>query len=96
MQDRLTSFAEENIQLAKTCFSQLDVINVYRSQDEPLSRAASILQNFIDPEKDFNVCATQTNVLTNSLEMAGFHQHVTLPTHVKGGAFNVLIAALAA
>ena len=95
------SFAEENIQLAKTCFSQLDVINVYRSQDEPLSRAASILQNYIDPKKDtlivgdFNVCATQTNVLCNSLEMAGFHQLVTLPTHIKGGTFNVLIAALA-
>ena len=95
------SFAEENIQLAKTCFSQLDVINVYRSQDEPLSRAASILQNYLDPEKDtlivgdFNVCATQTNVLSNSLETAGFHQLVTLPTHIKGGAFNVLMAALA-
>ena len=94
-------FAEENLQLAKTCLSQLDVINVYRSQDEPLSRAADILQNFIHPEKDtlivgdFNVCATKTNVLRNSLEMAGFNQLATWPTHIKGGTLNVLIAALA-
>ena len=89
------NFADENIQLAKTCFRQLDVINLYRSQDEPLSRAADILQNFIDPAKDtlivgdFNVCATKTNVLSNCLKMAGFQQLATLPTHIKGGKFSV-------
>jgi hypothetical protein len=89
------NFAEENMQLAKTCFSQVDVINIYRSKDEPLSKAADVLQNFIDPEKDtlivgdFNVSAAQTNILCNSLEMAGFRQLVTLPTHIQGGKLNM-------
>ena len=89
-------FAEENIQIAKTSFSQVEVINIYRSKEEPLSRAADILQNFINPAKDtliigdFNVSAAQRNILSNSLEMAGFRQLVTLPTHIKGGTLNVL------
>ena len=88
------NFAEENMQLAKTCFSQVDVINIYRSKDEPLSKAADVLQNFIDPEKDtlivgdFNVSAAQTNLLCKSLAMVGFCQLVKLPTHIKGGTFN--------
>ena len=94
-------FAEENIQLAKTCFSQVDIINIYRSKDEPLSRAANILHDHIDPAKDtlivgdFNVSAAQTNILCNSLEMAGFNQLVTLPTHIKGGTLNECVAVFA-
>ena len=92
-----SNLTEENIALAKTSFNQLDVINIYRSKDEPLSRTADLLQNVINPEKDtlivgdFNVCASKTNALSSSLEMAGFRQHVNVPTHIKGGTFNTKV-----
>ena len=88
------NFAEENLQLAKTCLGQLDIISIYRSRDKPLPEVANILQNFIEPDKDtlivgdFNVSATKTNELSSSLEMAGFRQHVNVPTHTKGGTFD--------
>ena len=87
-------FAEDNLQLIKTCLRQLDVISIYRSRDKPLPEAADILQNFIEPDKDtlivgdFNISAIKTNALSTSLEMAGFHQHVNVPTHIKGGTFK--------
>jgi len=34
-----------------------------------------------------NVCATQRNELTNSLEKAGFTQLVAVPTHIQGGRY---------
>ena len=85
------NFTDSNIQLSKITMRKLDIINIYRSQEEPLHSAAHHLQNFIDPEKDtliigdVNVCATKTNALRNFLEREGFRQLVTLPTHVQGG-----------
>ena len=85
------NFTDSNIQLSKITLRKLDIINIYRSQEEPLHSAAHHLQNFIDPEKDtliigdVNVCATKTNALRNFLEREGFRQLVTLPTHVQGG-----------
>ena len=85
------NFTDSNIQLSKITLGKLDIINIYRSQEEPLHSAAHHLQNFIDPEKDtliigdVNVCATKTNALRNFLEREGFRQLVTLPTHVQGG-----------
>ena len=85
------NFAEPNLQLSKIVLKEIDVINIYRSQDEPLFRAAHHLRNFLTPEKntliigDVNICATKTNALGNYLEGEGFHQLVTVPTHIKGG-----------
>ena len=85
------NFTDANLQLSKTVLRKLDIINIYRSQDEPLHSAAHHLQNLIDTEKDtliigdVNVCATKTTALSNYLEGAGFHQLVTLPTHIQGG-----------
>ena len=85
------NLSDPNIQLSKIALGKLDIINVYRSQDEPLHSAAHHLQNFIDPEKDtliigdVNVCATKANPLSNYLQREGFHQLVTLPTHIQGG-----------
>ena len=85
------NFTDHNIQLSKIVLRKIDIINIYRSQDEPLLSAAHHLQNFIDPEKDtliigdVNFCATKTNSLSNFLEGEGFHQLVTLPTHIQGG-----------
>ena len=85
------NLTDPNIQLIKIVLRELDLVNIYRSQDEPLHSAAHHLQNIIDPEKDtliigdVNVCATKTNALRNFLEREGFRQLVTLPTHVQGG-----------
>ena len=37
---------------------------------------------------DINVCASQSNELTNSLQKAGFTQLVTVPTHIQGGKYQ--------
>ena len=85
------NFAEPNLQLSKIVLKEIDIINIYRSQDEPPFRAAHHLRNFLTPEKntliigDVNICATKTNALGNYLEGEGFHQLVTVPTHIKGG-----------
>ena len=84
-------FADPNIQLIKIVLRELDIINIYRSHDEPLPSAAHHLQNFIDPERDtliigdVNICATKANPISNYLQGEGFHQLVTLPTHIQGG-----------
>ena len=84
-----------NMQLSKIVMRQLDIISIYRSQDEPFSSAAHLLKNLIDPEKDtlivgdVNHCVKkEENDLSNYLRGAGFHQLVTLPTHIRGGLFN--------
>ena len=85
------NFTDPHIQISKMVLRKLEIINVYRSQDEPLSSAAHHLQNLMDPVNDtliigdVNVCATRTNALSNVLEGEGFHQLVTLPTHIQGG-----------
>ena len=87
----VSKFMDANIQLTNIVLKELEIINIYRSQDEPLPSAAHHLQNLIHPVKDtlivgdVNVCASKTNQLSNYLEGEGFHQLVTLPTHIKGG-----------
>ena len=91
--ESVRKFADANIQLCKIVMKSLDVITIYRSQDEPLFSAAHHLRNFSDPEKDtliigdVNICASKTNALSNFLEGEGFRQLVTLPTHIKGGIY---------
>ena len=85
-------FTDANIQLTKISANEMEIVNVYRSQEEPLPTAAFHLRNLLDPQRDtlvigdLNICATKPNPLRNFLEGAGFQQLVTLPTHVKGGS----------
>ena len=85
------SFIDANIQLTKISIKGLEILNIYRSQDEPLPSAAHHLRNLLDPRRDtliigdVNVCATKANPLRNFLEEEGFRQLVTLPTHIQGG-----------
>ena len=89
-------FTDAKIQLVKIAARQMDVINIYRSQDEALSSAASHLRDLLEPETDtliigdLNVCASQPNPLRNFLEGEGFHQLVTLPTHIQGGSLWII------
>ena len=88
-------FIDANIQLIKILIKGLEILNIYRSQDEPLPSAAHHLRNLIDPQidtliiGDINVCATKPNPLRNFLEEEGFRQLVTLPTHIKGGSIVI-------
>ena len=87
--------SEPFLQLGRVSFPDLDVITVYRSQEEPPFRAAHFLKEFINLEKttlivgDFNICPKRkpTNELTSFLSRQLFKQLVTLPTHIDGGAF---------
>ena len=85
------SFIDANIQMTKISIKGLEILNIYRSQDEPLPSAAHHLRNLLDPRRDtliigdVNVCATKANPLRNFLEEEGFRQLVTLPTHIQGG-----------
>ena len=82
---------DANIQLTKISIKGVEIINIYRSQDEPLPSAAHHLRNLLDHQRDtlimgdVNVCATKANPLRNFLEEEGFRQLVTLPTHIQGG-----------
>jgi exonuclease III len=88
-------FTDANIQLTKLVMNGMEIINIYRSQDEPLPSAARHLRDLLDPQTDtliigdFNICATKANPLRNFLEGAGFKQLVTLPTHIKGGSLSL-------
>ena len=86
-------FAGANIQLSKMGMEDMCIINMYRSQEEPLPSAALHLRNLIDPADqhtlvigDMNICATKSNPLRSYLEGVGFQQLVTLPTHIHGGS----------
>ena len=87
----ISKVAEPNIQLTKITMSQLDIVTIYRSQEEPLLRAVHFLQNLINPQKDtlvigdFNYDANKENELSKYLDREGFTQLVTLPTHIRGG-----------
>ena len=72
--------------------SNLDVINVYRSQDTSLVEAADLLTEVINIDKstliigDFNVCVKRNkhNVITQRLTNFGFHQLSTEATQIEG------------
>ena len=87
--------SEPFLQLGRVSLPDLDVITVYRSQEERPLSAAHFLKEFINLEKttliigDFNICPRRkpTNELTSFLSRQRFNQLVTLPTHIDGGGF---------
>ena len=89
------SLAEPYLQFGKISLENLDIITIYRSQDEPFYRAAHFLKEFIDLEKttllvgDLNYCAAKdSNDLSRFLTRLKFNQLVTLPTHIEGGLLD--------
>jgi hypothetical protein len=100
VKDKTASFSyhdinEPFIQLGKVSFDDVDIINIYRSQEEPPFRAAHFLKGLINFKKttlvigDFNVCPKRkpANDLSSFLSRNKFNQLVTLPTHMDGGVF---------
>ena len=87
--------SEPFLQLGKVSLKNLDIVTIYRSQDEPFFRAAHLLKEFIDLEKttllvgDLNYCAAKdANALSTFLTGLKFNQLVTLPTHIEGGLLD--------
>ena len=81
----------DDLQICKITMEKEDVFNIYRSQEEPLSRVKDVLLPLMEPGKetilvgDFNFCATEKNQLSDALEKAGLIQLVSMPTHIQGG-----------
>ena len=91
----VNTISEPNIQMCKIVMRQLDIVVIYRSQDEPFFSAAHLLKTLIDPKKDtlvvgdLNYCARkEANEMSKYLARTRFHQLVTLPTHIKGGILD--------
>ena len=101
VKDKIASYSyhaisEPYLQLGRVSLPDLDVITIYRSQEEPPFRAKHFLRQFINLEKttlivgDFNICPRRrpTNDLTSFLSGQSFNQLVTLPTHIDGGILS--------
>ena len=101
VKDKIASYSYQDvkepfIQMGRVSLPDLDVITIYRSQEEPPSRAAQFLKKFINLKKttlvigDFNICLRRkpTNELNTFLTNQMFNQLVTLPTHIDGGEFS--------
>ena len=99
VKDKTASYSYHDIsqpffQLGKVSFQDVDIITIYRSQEEPLCRAAHLLKEIINFEKttlvigDFNICPRRkpANELSSFFSSQKFSQLVTLPTHIDGGA----------
>mgnify|MGYP001252336311 FL=1 len=80
----ISRFGEPNLQMVKVDMANVEVIGIYRSQEEPLHRLNQILRGFVNPGKDslivgdVNICATKPNDLGNYLRQERFRQHIIL------------------
>ena len=90
-----TSVANPNLQMMKLIMPTLDIINVYRSKQEPLSEVRRHLESVVEPRKptlvlgDFNFCyMKEKNQLSEWLEEVGFQQMVVSATHIEGGLLD--------
>ena len=84
---------KKTVQITKMSSSEIDIINIYRSQGADNLEVADGLRNMINEEKltvvcgDFNLCFIdkRENIVTKMLESHGFTQLVKEATHFKGG-----------
>ena len=90
-----SSLATPNLQMMKLIMPTVDIINVYRSRDEPVEEVRRQLENVIEPRKptlvlgDFNFCCLKKkNCLIQWLEEVGFDQVVFSATHIDGGLLD--------
>ena len=83
------------LQMTKLSTNTLDIINIYRSQEESFNSTKRHLQNLINIKKntliigDFNFCYLEkNNKLRNYLDELGFRQLVSSATHINGGLLD--------
>ena len=86
---------EPHLQITKLSASDMDVINIYRSQGAKFSDVANHLKNLVDTEKttvvlgDLNYCSMDSkNDVSDYLAREGFQQLVTGATHVEGNLLD--------
>ena len=82
---------EPLLQITKLSGENMDVVNIYRSQGQPILEAVHHLRGLINLGKttlilgDLNFCFKESsNVLTEYLANQGFQQLVTTATHIEG------------
>lgn len=69
------TFSLPNMQIIKVCLPGLDIISVYRSNDEPFHSVVHHLKNFIEEDVDtlvvgdLNYCYTEENALSRCLQL---------------------------
>ena len=83
------------LQVTKLSTNTLDIVNIYRSQEESFNSVKRHLQNLVNINKntliigDFNFCYLEkTNNLRNYLDEQEFRQLVSNATHINGGLLD--------
>ena len=83
------------VQITKLGNPDLDVITVYRSQEESLFTLKNYLHSLINTNKttliigDFNFCYFKNrNEVSKYLEDTQFHQLINEATHIEGGTLD--------
>jgi hypothetical protein len=91
----IADFKSPNMQISKVTNEKMDVIVVYRSQEEPFLSLQNQVEALVDPEKttlvvgDFNFCYKNSqNKFSNFMSHSKFNQLVEAPTHVEGGLLD--------
>ena len=84
-----------NMQITKVTSENMDVISVYRSQEEPFLSLKNQVEALIDPNKtslvvgDFNFCyKTSQNEFSSFMSKSKFNQLVEAATHIEGGLLD--------
>ena len=90
-----TDIKKTNLQMSKMSSDQVDVIIVYRSQDENYRSVKNNIETMMNINKttiivgDFNYChKTDKNELSEYLKEKGFQQQVTDATHIQGAILD--------
>ena len=91
----VSDFKSPNMQISKVTSERMDVISVYRSQEEPLVSLTNQVEALLDPHKTtlvvgyFNFCYKNSqNEFSNFMSHSKFNQLVEAPTHVEGGLLD--------
>ena len=91
----VTEFKSPYMQITKVTSEKMDVISVYRSQEEPFLSLNNQMEALIDPNKttlvvgDFNFCyKTSQNEFCSFMSKSKFKQLVEAATHIEGGLLD--------
>ena len=83
------------MQITKVTSERMDVISVYRSQEESFLSLKNKVESLIDPNKttlvvgDFNFCyKTSQNEFSSFMSKSKFNQLVEAATHIEGGLLD--------
>ena len=84
---------EEELQIHRIRFDEIDSISIYRSSHKSLIQASAAINQMIDDSRptlitgDFNICLANEprNMITRILEKKGFATLIDEATHIKGG-----------